>query len=320
MLSGTFFKSLFSTKLIAIMNDSYWGIDLGGTKIEGVVLDTAGQVISRQRIPTEQEGGYEHILSRILELVDILIEDSGYHPDLIGIGTPGTIDPPTGLMKNSNTLVLNQQPFREDLEETLGLPVRMANDANCFAVAEALLGRVPAEVPDARLVFGVIMGTGVGGGIVIDGRVHNGAQGIAGEWGHMYLDDSGGPCYCGKVGCVEKIISGPALESYYEQQSGQRRRLHEIVERHATGGDPHADATIERLLHFFGKGIANVINLLDPDAIVLGGGLGNIDILYTEGPKRALPFLFNPRLDTRFLRPALGDSAGVFGAALLVRK
>ena len=193
----------------------------------------------------------------------------------------------------------------------------MANDANCFTIAEATMGSVKDVVPDAKVVFGVIMGTGVGGGIVVNGQILNGRQGIAGEWGHTYLDDSGGTCYCGKTGCVERLISGPALEQYYENLMGIPLRLHEIVEQHKEGSDEMATKTINRMLHFFGKGIANVINILDPDAVVLGGGLGNIDLLYTDGIWEVEKHLFNHVLETPFLKPKLGDSAGVFGAALL---
>lgn len=296
-----------------------WGIDLGGTKIEGAILESpeSATVISRMRIPTEQQKGYRHIINQIVELVDKMRKDSGLSPEKIGIGTPGTFDPNTGLHKNSNTTCLNGMPFRKDLQEALGLPLNMANDANCFAMAEARLGTVREEMPEAGVVFGVIMGTGVGGGVVINGQVLNGRQGIAGEWGHNYLDDSGGPCYCGKTGCVETIISGPALERYYRKISGEQRRLREIVERHRADNDPHATQTVERLIYFFGKGLSSVINLLDPDAVVLGGGLGNIDLLYDRGVESVRNFVFNTRLDTVFLAPRLGDSAGVFGAALL---
>jgi predicted NBD/HSP70 family sugar kinase len=296
-----------------------WGIDLGGTKIEGAILESpeSATVISRMRIPTEQQKGYRHIINQIVELVDKMRKDSGLSPEKIGIGTPGTFDPNTGLHKNSNTTCLNGMPFRKDLQEALGLPLNMANDANCFAMAEARLGTVREEMPEAGVVFGVIMGTGVGGGVVINGQVLNGRQGIAGEWGHNYLDDSGGPCYCGKTGCVETIISGPALERYYRKISGEQRRLREIVERHRANNDPHATQTVERLIYFFGKGLSSVVNLLDPDAVVLGGGLGNIDLLYDRGVESVRNFVFNTRLDTVFLAPRLGDSAGVFGAALL---
>ncbi|MCB9052510.1 MAG: ROK family protein [Lewinellaceae bacterium] len=297
-----------------------WGIDLGGTKIEGVILDNpeSAEVIARLRIPTEAEKGYGHIVSRVHHLVGLLRKASGLGPEKIGVGGPGIPDPDTQLMKNCNTTVLNGQPLHKNLEETLGVPVTLANDANCFAVSETRLGVVRKLAPEARTVFGVIMGTGVGGGLVIDGKVWEGRHGIAGEWGHNFLDESGGPCYCGKVGCVETVLSGPALEKYYAGLSGQQFRMPQIVERHQSGIDPAASATVERLLHFFGKGIAGVINLLDPDVIVLGGGLGNIELLYSEGGAAARPFVFNNSLKTKFLKPALGDSAGVFGAALLV--
>ncbi|HMQ63264.1 MAG TPA: ROK family protein [Flavilitoribacter sp.] len=302
------------------MSKPVFGIDLGGTKIEGVVLPDSDSIepIARIRVPTEKEKGAEHIANQIVKLVRLLEEESGIKAEKIGIGTPGAIDPPTGLMKNSNTTCLNGRPFRDELEAALNLPVIMANDANCFAVAEARLGVIRKEMPNARVVFGVIMGTGVGGGIVIDGKVINGAQGIAGEWGHSYLDDSGGACYCGNTGCVETIISGPALERYYQSLTGSKIVMKEILERYKAWNDPAAIQTIERLIHFFGKATANLINILDPDAIVLGGGLGNIDLLYTEGREAVKKFVFNPRLDTPFFRPVLGDSAGVFGAAMLV--
>ena len=294
-----------------------FGIDLGGTKIEGVVLDELGNVRERRRIPTEREGGYDHILSRIARVVHELEEATGTRAEQVGIGTPGTIDPPTGLMKNSNTVVLNGHPIKKDLEKLINRPLKMANDANCFAVAEALLGCVPEQMPEAKVIFGVILGTGTGGGVVVDTKIIGGAQGIGGEWGHTFLDHSGGYCYCGRVGCTEQILSGPALERYYLRMSGVSRTMREIVPRYRAGNDPAATRTLERFFHFFAKGIANIINVLDPDAVVLGGGLGNIDELYTHGVPQVVDHLFNPRMDTRFLKPKLGDSAGVFGAALL---
>lgn len=294
-----------------------WGIDLGGTKIEGVILDQDGTVVDRRRIATEREGGYEHIVSRIALLVEEMKKATGLVPDKIGIGTPGTIDPPTGLMKNANTVVLNGQPLGKDLEAVIGVPLTLANDANCFAVAEALLGCVPKAAPNAKVVFGVILGTGTGGGIVIDGKIIGGAQGIGGEWGHMFLDNSAGYCYCGRVGCAEQILAGPSLEKYYANISGTYRTMKEIVPRYRAGKDAAARETMQRWFHFFAKGISTIINVLDPDVVVLGGGLSNIDELYTEGIPQVVDHLFNPRMDTVFLRPKLGDSAGVFGAALL---
>ena len=297
-----------------------WGIDLGGTKIEGVILKDKNdpEVLLRTRLDTEAHLGYEHILDRIKLLIDKMSAGSGLSPEKIGFGTPGALDPITLTMKNSNTTALNGQPFHVDLENKLQVPVKMANDANCFALAEARMGSVQELMPDAKVCFGVIMGSGVGGGIVVNGEVLIGRQGIAGEWGHNFLDESGGDCYCGRVGCVEKVISGRNLEQYFKEQTGQDRKLKDLYQAHLDGGDEQASMLINRLIHFFGKGIANVINILDPDVIVLGGGVGNIDLLYTEGVEEVKKYLFNTRLDTVFLKPTLGDSAGVFGAAFLV--
>ena len=298
-----------------------WGIDLGGTKIEGVVADADNgyEPIARLRIATEKTQGYQHIVSRIGLLVDMLKQETGLTPQAIGIGTPGAIDPQAQTMKNSNTTQLLNQPLHQDLESTLGVPVTMANDANCFALAETLMGAVPAEVPDAKVVFGVIMGTGVGGGIVVNGRVLNGRHAIAGEWGHNFLDASGGESYSGLHGNVETILAGPSLEKWYHKLSGESRKLHEIVSRHQEGVDAHATETVERLIHFFGKALGVIVNILDPDAIVLGGGVSNVDLLYTEGPKSVEKYVFNPILTTPILKPKLGDSAGVFGAAMLTQ-
>lgn len=300
------------------MSKLLWGIDLGGTKIEGVVLDpfNDNQVLVRKRIPTEAQQGYDHVLGQIKTLIDMMNEEVNAIPQVVGIGTPGTLDPYTQLLKNSNSTVLNTRPFKRDLEKKLGIRIRMANDANCFALAEARMGAVPEIMPKATLVYGVIMGTGVGGGIVINGRVWPGIQGIGGEWGHNFLDASGGKCYCGKEGCVETIISGPALERYYTSLSGEKRSLKEITTL-AENSNKMALLTLDRLVHFFGKGIAQVINILDPEVIVLGGGVGNIDILYTKGVLEAARHVFNNRFDTHIIRPRLGDSAGVFGAAFL---
>lgn len=299
------------------MKETLWGIDLGGTKIEGVILRsrTEPEVLFRQRVPTEKEKGYEHILSQIVNLIQQLSKASGLQPERIGMGTPGVLDPILKTMKNCNATQLNGQALQQDLETKLGIPFTLANDANCFAIAEANMGIVQDILPQAAVVFGVIMGTGVGGGIVVNGKVLTGRQGISGEWGHNFLDESGGLCYCEKIGCVETIIAGPALEKYYHSISGERLSLKEIVAQKAA--NKFAEATIQRLHHYFGKAISNIINTIDPDAIVLGGGVGNIDSLYTAGIEAAKPFVFNNRLDTVFLKPKLGDSAGVFGAALL---
>jgi predicted NBD/HSP70 family sugar kinase len=297
-----------------------WGIDLGGTKIEGVVLKSVDdpEVLVRKRIPTEQNHGYQHILSQISKLVDLMMEEVGDRPEKVGIGTPGALDPKTGCLKNSNTTCLNGQPFKKDLEALIGVPVSIANDANCFALAEAKMGVVKSMGIDAEVVFGVIMGTGVGGGLVVNGKIVNGRHGIGGEWGHNFLDESGGKCYCGKIGCVETVISGPFTQRYYKSLSGNEKSLKEIVELHRKGVDKNATKTINRLTHFFGKAISVVIDIVDPDVVVIGGGVGNIDELYIDGMRSAREHVFNDTLETIFLKPELGDSAGVFGAAMLV--
>jgi fructokinase len=301
-------------------SQNLWGVDMGGTKIEGVILKSAAhpEILFRTRIPTEADNGYDHILSQVKNLFDLMVDKMGHKPARIGIGTPGALDPKTGLMKNCNTVSMNAKPMKTDLEKLLGVPVVIANDADCFALAETRHGVVKEHFPEARIVFGVIMGTGIGGGLVIDGRAIIGLQGIAGEWGHNFLDDSGGPCYCGKSGCVEKVISGPALESYYFRETGNRKPLKDIVALAESKVDPTAQKTMIRLIEFFGKAISVLINIIDPDVIVIGGGVGNIDMLYDRGIDSVKKYVFNTRLDTPIVQPMLGDSAGVIGAAYLI--
>ena len=295
-----------------------WGVDLGGTKIECAVID-AGKVLIRRRLPTEAALGYKHIISQIEKLIAEVSVEIGERPATIGFATPGVLDPVTQKMKNCNTIVMNNQPMPRDIENALQIPVKLANDANCFALAETLLG-AGKNYPHAELVFGVIMGTGVGGGLVVHGKVFEGIHGIAGEWGHNVLEADGEPCYCGKRGCVEKVISGVALENYYAKISGRKLKLKEIAANYTTGKDIYAAETIERLLEFYGRAISTLINVLDPNLIVIGGGVGNIDLLYTAGRERIKKYIFNPgEFKTSILKPLLGDSAGVFGAALLLR-
>jgi len=304
----------------AIGKNSLWGIDMGGTKIEGIILKSAEEpeVLFRDRVPTEADQGYQHILNQVEKIVKIMRKETGSKPLRIGFATPGILDPKLGVMKNCNSVAMNGQPMKDDLERILGVPIEIANDADCFALAEARYGVVKEQFPDARVVFGVIIGTGVGGGIVIDGRPIFGLQGIAGEWGHNFLDESGGPCYCGKSGCVEKVISGPALEKYYFEGTGNKKSLKDIVALAESKVDPTAQKTIIRLIDFFGKALSVIINILDPDVIVIGGGVGNIDMLYDRGIDSLRKNVFNNRLDTPVVRPSLGDSAGVYGAAFLV--
>ena len=287
------------------------GIDLGGTKIEGVVLDAGGKEILRKRIATEREHGYQHILQRIKWLHDELAAAAD-GPTTFGIGTPGAVSPRTGLLKNSNTVCLNGQPVKADLEQLLKRPIAMQNDANCFALAEARLGAGRGK----NLVFGVIMGTGCGGGLVHKGEVLTGPQAIAGEWGHMSIDPHGPVCYCGKAGCVETFISGGGLENRFAEKYGVRRPLKE-VEAAYFAGEPQAVEFMQWFFDRFGRALANVIDILDPDIIVLGGGVANFQAIYREGVEQVSKYVFTDHLETPIVRHQLGDSAGVFGAALV---
>ena len=293
------------------------GIDLGGTKIEGIVIESKenSKEVIRHRVDTEERKGYLKVISNIKLLVEYIENKINHKFDKLGIGTPGTIDPETGLLKNSNSQCLNGKPIQKDLSETLDKIILIQNDANCFALAETLLGSVKDQYPNAKNVFGIIMGTGVGGGVIINGKTVYGCQGIGGEWGHTIVTDSGDECYCGKRGCVETVISGRALQNYYKNISGRKLKFEEI---YATkDNDKYAKETFERLITYFGKGLSNVVNIIDPEVIVLGGGLSNINELYTEGYNELKKYVFNPTFSTPILKPKLGDSAGVYGAALL---
>jgi predicted NBD/HSP70 family sugar kinase len=295
-----------------------WGIDLGGTKIEGVVLDPAdlGRPLCRRRVPTGAEKGYDHILAQIAGLCREISRETGLPlPERIGMGTPGVLDPATGALKNSNTQCLIGRRLKADLETVHGLRFVVANDANCFALAEAKHGAARGY----PTVFGVILGTGVGGGIVVDGKVLEGRHGIAGEWGQIVLDPDGPASNYGTRGTVEALVSGPGLERFYAEAAGRNRLLREIAERAAAGSDPHAEATIARLTGRLAQALGIIIDVLDPHAIVLGGGVGNIEALYTtEMREKITASIFNTRFEAALLKPSLGDSAGVFGAAMLV--
>ena len=284
--------------------DLKWGIDLGGTKIECAVLDD-GRAVARRRVPTEADRGYDHILAQIGRVLDEAAAEVGRRPLALGIGIPGTADARTGLVRNANTTALIGKPLPADLQRGLGVAVRVANDANCFALAEATLGAAKGY----RTVFGVIMGTGVGGGLTVDGKVLDGANGIAGEWGHNVLEPGGLPCYCGKRGCVETVLSGPALERWAERRIGGPKGLKELAQEDGP--------TIDHLVDAFGRALSVVVNIFDPDAIVLGGGVSNVDRLYSDGAEALKRAVFHDAYYPVILRPSLGDSAGVFGAAML---
>lgn len=288
------------------------GLDLGGTKTEGIVMDEAGKILLRTRLPTPQTEGYDAILQNIYTLVRDLERKTGQSCH-VGIGTPGAISSRTGCLKNSNTVCLNGRPIRNDLEKILGRPIRLANDANCFALSEALDG----AGKDYDTVFGVILGTGVGGGIVLHGKLHEGRQHIAGEWGHNVLEADGPPCYCGKRGCVETFLSGPGLVHDWRQHGGESSLDAKGIVALAEKGNSLAEAVMRRYFVHFGRALSVVINILDPDAIVLGGGMSNISRLYTEGRKSVAHHVFNDELRTKILPHSLGDSSGVRGAAQL---
>lgn len=297
------------------------GVDVGGTKIEAVALDARGVVHARERIATPR-GDYEGSIEAIAALVDRVESACGAKRGrgAIGVGTPGSACPRTGLHRNANSTWLNGRPFIADLAARLDRPVRTANDANCFALSEALLGAGRGSA----VVFGVILGTGVGGGIAIDGKPRNGRNGIAGEWGHSpqpfvaRRELEARSCYCGLSGCREQFLSGPALEREYAAETGETRSLAEIASRAGRGVDGAADALLERLVDRLARSLADVVNLLDPDCIVLGGGVSNIACLYDLLQVRVEALAFADAISTP-IRPAeLGDSSGVFGAALLV--
>ncbi|MFZ4115464.1 MAG: ROK family protein [Chthoniobacterales bacterium] len=293
-----------------------WGIDLGGTKIEGVIIDQSEphKALHRLRIPTESVEGATHVIGQLQLLVMRLEEVSGSkRPRTIGIGVPGVVDPSTGIFRDSNITCLNGRFFQKELSAALECDALLANDANCFVLAEATLGAARGH----HVVLGLILGTGVGGGIVVHGHLIPGLHGIAGEWGNNALSSEGGACYESKRGCNEMVLSGPALEQFYKNLTGEKVALPEIVQR-ATTGEDAAIRTLERLQEKFAEAIAPAINILDPDAIVIGGGVGNIDLLYEETTRRKISrYVFQESLKTKFLKPILGDSAGVFGAAML---
>lgn len=287
------------------------GIDLGGTKTEAILLDRDGSVMLRRRRPTPLVDGYDAVLTCIADMVREATSElapSALHT--VGIGIPGSIDAATGLVRNANSNCLIGHPLQHDLENILACNVRVRNDADCFTLAESHAGAGRGY----GLVFGIIMGTGCGGGIGIDGVVREGPHRIAGEWGHISMDREGAPCYCGNRGCVETMISGSGVERAYLREFGDRLSMDGIVER-ARSGEPGCRRTFDRFLDDFGRCVAGMISLLDPDAVVLGGGLSNIDELYTVGVQRIKDYVFHENLRTPILKNRLGDSAGVFGAA-----
>lgn len=292
------------------------GVDLGGTKIEVVALDQQGAILSRSRRDTPQ-GNYQETLNTITSMV-LDLEESLSAQGSVGVAIPGAVSQLTGMIKNANSVCLNGQPLQQDLERMLERPIRLANDANCFTLSEAVDGAAEGQ----RVVFGVIIGTGTGGGVVVDRQPLTGRNGIAGEWGHSplpWMDEGeypGPACWCGKSGCVETFLSGPGMSSEYRRRTGQQRTAKEIAEL-AEVGDQAALEMVERYCLHLAKGLAQIINVLDPDAIVLGGGVSNLHRLYQRVPELWGAYVFSDEVKTRLLQARFGDSSGVRGAAWL---
>jgi fructokinase len=296
-----------------------FGIDLGGTKIEIAALDETNRIVERTRVPTPA-GDYQATLRVLHDLIRNTERTLGREASnaTVGIGTPGTVSPTTGLLRNANSICLNGQPFKQDFEQLLGREVRIENDANCFALSEAVDG----AGRDGRIVFGVILGTGVGGGVVIEGRILKGANAIGCEWGHNSLpwpriEEVPGPlCYCGRHGCIETFLSGRALAEDHAHEGGGVLRSEEIVSR-AGAGDAASMATLERYEERLARALASIINIVDPDVIVLGGGVSNVKRWYDTVPKLWGRHVFADSVSTRLVQNVHGDSSGVRGAAWL---
>lgn len=297
-----------------MVSNYHIGIDLGGTKIEVAVLDSQDKILFRERLFTEAHLGSKHIFDQIYALYSKAVMSIQNKSHTLGLGTPGSISKKTHLLKNSNTLCLNDLPMQTLLEDKLVHDIVIENDANCFALAEAIMG-AGIGYPS---VFGVIMGTGCGGGIVFDGKIRQGPQNIAGEWGHMVIDPQGLPCYCGASGCVESFISGGGLEKRIKNTTGNSISAMDFFRI------PLKDESLKKIKQDFyarfGQALANLINILDPDIVVLGGGLSNEESLYKEGIEEVYKRIFNDMPTTPIVKNILGDSAGVIGAALIGKR
>jgi len=292
------------------------GIDLGGTKIEGIALNNDGEILYRERVDTPRDD-YRATVNAICSLIQTIEQQSGEQGS-IGMGIPGTISPATGLVKNANSTWLIGQPLNKDLEQQLQRPVRIANDANCFAVSEAIDGAAAGK----EIVFGVIIGTGTGGGICFNGQPLVGANAIGGEWGHNPLpwprpEESPGPaCYCGQHGCIETWLSGTGFSNRFFEQTSKRLKAPEVIDL-AAQGDEQAELALQQYEDRMARGLASIINVVDPDVIVLGGGMSNVQRLYDNVPKLWSNYVFSDRVDTLLVPPKHGDSSGVRGAAWL---
>jgi fructokinase len=291
------------------------GVDFGGTKIEAAALDASGAVVARER--AANPGGYDAALRTVADLVSA-VEHAAGGSGTVGVGIPGSISPRTGLVRNANSQYLNGRDFGADLERTLSRPVRLANDANCMALSEAVDG---AGAGERGVVFGAILGTGCGGGVVVGGRLIEGANGVAGEWGHTPLpwptaQDKAPPCWCGRKGCLETYISGTGFEADYERLTGRKRRAPQIVQD-ARGGERWAVQALDRYVERLGRALAVIVDIIDPEVIVLAGGMSNVAELYERLPEAVAGRVFSDVWTCRIAQAVHGDSSGVRGAAWL---
>lgn len=300
-------------------DENLWGCDIGNAVIEGIILKSGEEpeVLFHTRIATESDQGYEHVLGRVELLVSQLQQVAGYRATRMGVATPGTLVTRTGLLKNTNISCLEGKALTADLATALGMETLVGNDANCLTLAETRVGVVAEHFPDARIVFGILMDRGIGGGLVVNGQIVRGNNGITGEWGHIYLNPSEPhPCFCGKHGCIESILSVPALERFYAEISGKPLPLLEVAAR-VEAGDKAAWATLQRLTNFFGHALSILVNVLDPDVIVIGGLTSAINQLYTDGPRVIASYVIDHHFETPVVKSTLGQTAVAIGAALL---
>ncbi len=288
------------------------GIDLGGTKIEGIILNSNSKEIFRKRLKTHQEKGYEQLLFTIAQFYTEMADFIDNKPHTFGIGTPGAINKISSVIKNANITCMNGKNFIADLEKLIKRKFGRQNDSNCFAIAEANFGAGRGK----KRVFGAILGTGIGGGYIYNGKLITGLQSIAGEWGHSIIHSIGPTCYCGKIGCVETFISGKGIENRYLELWKEAIPMEEVVRRYHFGEDKASVVMADFFINF-GKAFSNLITILDPDIIILGGGLSNIEELYTIGVNKVKDYIFNDSLITPIVRNKLGDTAGVIGAAMI---
>ena len=288
-------------------------VDLGGTKIEIILCgENILDILQRKRVPTQQDKGYERLLHQIADLMKEFLQISQQEV-VIGMGIPGSISPLTGTIVGANTQCLNGQPLQVDLQSLIDHQVYIENDANCFALSEALIGAGQGY----EAVLGIIMGSGVGGGAVYSGKLWKGANGCASEWGHQTLKSNGIPCWCGRIGCMENYLSGIGIERIYKELCGEKCSLPEIYRKYEEGEDPYAQHVMQNMISDFADGMSNLITIFDPSIIVLGGGVSNLPILYSQGASAAIQKTFHPEFTVPIVQNKLGDSSGIYGAAML---